>query len=427
MSEVSKNQSAWQKLFDKYRILDGIENSGFFEITSTQINEFREARLMTKFDHKINLPDIFDKNRLSILPISRGGYLISHFEAYKDFEELNTDIISASFPEHIESIDYNNITSEATAINCAYVSGILSDFIEDSEILPTVSGRMSSNTFDFYIRNQKKNNNILVNVSNSQIEIDGGFEGIHSLMLLEAKNSLSDDFLVRQLYYPYRLWSRNISKPVKPVFMTYSNSIFSLYEYAFQDPNNYNSLVLVKQKNYSFESTEITLDDILAVLGRVRMVQEPEVPFPQADSFKRVLNLCELLGEGDKTRDEIATEYAFDPRQSSYYTDAGRYLGLIDKRREGFVVYYFLSDEGKRLLRLKYKDRQLKLAELILSHRAFYETFRKTLEYSELPHREEIVAIMRESSLYNVNEESTYKRRASTIIGWINWILDLSR
>ena len=72
MSEVSKNQSAWQKLFDKYRILDGIENSGFFEITSTQINEFREARLMTKFDHKINLPDIFDKNRLSILPISRG-------------------------------------------------------------------------------------------------------------------------------------------------------------------------------------------------------------------------------------------------------------------------------------------------------------------------------------------------------------------
>ena len=73
VSEVSKNQSAWQKLFDKYRILDGIENSGFFEITSTQINEFREARLMTKFDHKINLPDIFDKNRLSILPISRGG------------------------------------------------------------------------------------------------------------------------------------------------------------------------------------------------------------------------------------------------------------------------------------------------------------------------------------------------------------------
>ncbi len=157
------------------------------------------------------------------------------------------------------------------------------------------------------------------------------------------------------------------------------------------------------------------------------MVQEPEVPFPQADSFKRVLNLCELLGEGDKTRDEIATEYAFDPRQSSYYTDAGRYLGLIDKRRKGFVVYYFLTDEGKRLLRLKYKDRQLKLAELILSHRAFIETFRKTLEYSELPHREEIILIMRESSLYNVNEDSTYKRRASTIIGWINWILDLSR
>ena len=37
MSEVSKNQSAWQKLFDKYRILDGIEHRYYFSELSSGI------------------------------------------------------------------------------------------------------------------------------------------------------------------------------------------------------------------------------------------------------------------------------------------------------------------------------------------------------------------------------------------------------
>ena len=116
--------------------------------------------------------------------------------------------------------------------------------------------------------------------------------------------------------------------------MTYSNSIFSLYEYYFENINNYNSLILIKQRNYSFESVEITLADIVDILNGVNIVEEPQIPFPQADSFKRVINLLELLNERERTKDEITTNYAFDERQSNYYTDAGRYLGLIDKRRE---------------------------------------------------------------------------------------------
>jgi hypothetical protein len=418
---MCKNQLAWQQLFDKHSILDNIEDKGFFEITSTQINEFREARLMTKFDHKLSLPDIFKKNELSILPISRGGYLISHFEAYKECEKSNHDIISVNFPDHIESLDYNNISSEAVAINCAYVSGILRDFIGEEDILPTVSGRMSSNSFDFYIRNQKKNSDMPVGVSNSQIEIDGGLEGSDSLMLLEAKNSLSDDFLVRQLYYPYRRWSKSIKKSVKPVFMTYSNSIFNLYEYRFQEINNYNSLVLVKQQKYSFESTAITLDDIQEVFSRIKIIKESKVPFPQADKFERVWNLCELLSKGDKTKDDVTV---VDPRQSDYYINAGCYLGLLDKT--GADV--FVTDKGKRVLGMRYKERQLRLAELILSHEVFHKTFQKTLDnIGQLPLRNEIVEIMKQSNLYQMNADKTYTRRASTINSWINWILELQR
>lgn len=100
----TKNDLAWEKLFDKYNIMHEIENKGFFQIESKDINEFREARLATKFDHKSNLPKLFKDNNLSILPITRGSYIISSFEAYKEFSELNTEIIRISFPYYIESI-----------------------------------------------------------------------------------------------------------------------------------------------------------------------------------------------------------------------------------------------------------------------------------------------------------------------------------
>lgn len=426
-SETTKNDKAWEKLFDKYQILENVERNNCFEITSAQINEFREARLMTKFDHRVNLPKLFGENNLAILPVTRGSYIISKFEAYKEFQELDHQIYKASFPEHIESIDYQNITSEATAINCAFISNIFADFFEDEELLPTVSGRMSSNTFSFYIRNIATNSDFPVNVTNSQIEIDGGYEGLQSLSIVEAKNFISDDFLVRQLYYPYRLWSNNISKKVKPVFLVYSNGIFSLYEYEFRDPNNYNSLILVKHKNYSIEATEIRLDDILEVLNRVTIIEESKIAFPQADSFKRVINLCELLLENEMTKDEITTNFAFDPRQTNYYTDAGRYLGLIEKRTENRVPTFSLSVEGRRILGLKYKFRQLKFAELILRHKVFKAALQKHLEYGEMPSKNEIVNIMKDSGLYNVGADSTYERRASTVSGWVNWILELHR
>ncbi len=302
---------------------------------------------MTKFDHRKNLLEIFSKYNLSILPVTRGRYLISQFEAYKDFEEKKTEIIKVPFPTYIESIDYENITSESVALNSAYVSGILSTFIEDEEILPTVSGRMSSDAFDFLIKTHS-GTDVRINVNNSQVEIDGGFEGLETLSLIEAKNSLSDDFLIRQLYYPYRLWSKKISKRLKTIFMTYSNGIFTFYEYDFQNPEMYNSLTLIKQKKYSIEETEISLENILEVLKTTRIVNEPEIPFPQADSFKRIVNLCEILNEAELSKDEITANYDFDPRQTNYYTDAGRYLGLIEKCREDGQIIFLLTDEGRR-------------------------------------------------------------------------------
>ena len=295
-STITKNDCAWEKLFDKYKIIENINKDGQFIINSWSINEFREARLMTKFDHHNNLPTLFQENQLSILPITRGDYVIAKFEAYKSLEQHDDEPIEyLKFPEHIQSIDYKNITGEATVINSAYISGIFAQFFEEEELLPTVNGRMSSEAFNFDIKNLKNSNLINLDVVNSQIEIDGGYEGIGSLSLIEAKNSISSDFLVRQLYYPFRLWKNKVSKEVKSIFLIYTNGIFSLYEYKFENPKNYNSLVLIKHKRYSLEANDITLCDIQHILQATKVVKEPEIPFPQADSFERVINLCELL------------------------------------------------------------------------------------------------------------------------------------
>ena len=66
----SKNDIAWEKIFEKYCILDKLANNERISISSTEINQFREARLMTKFDHRSQLPKLFIDHNLSILPTS---------------------------------------------------------------------------------------------------------------------------------------------------------------------------------------------------------------------------------------------------------------------------------------------------------------------------------------------------------------------
>ena len=421
----SLNDIAWESLFRKYDILGHIERAGQFQISAKQIKEVREPRLMAKFDHTINLPQIFADNKLCILPITRGDYIISHFDAYHKFEPDNSQITKVSLPTYIQSLDSNNISSEAIALNCAVATGIIADFLGDEEIVSTVSGRMGSGIFDFNIRNLRSKNLSRVTVNNSQIEIDAAYEGIRSLGLFEAKRDLSDDFLVRQLYYPYRVWRSRMTKSVRPVFLVYSNGIYRIYEYTFIEPDNYGSISLVQQKNYSVEDTTITFDDIQRVLHSVVRESDPQIPFPQANSFERVINICELLDVQDLSRNDVTERYAFDARQTNYYTDAARYLGLIEKEKENDMPLYRLTDKGRTILKMGYKQRQLAFCAAILSHGVFADTLQSYFKTGVMPQKNDIVQIMRKSHLYNIDKDSTYERRSSTIKGWVNWIVGL--
>ena len=417
------NDSAWEALFQKYDILSRIAAEGQFFISANQIKAFREPRLMTKFDHRVNLPALFADNGLAILPVTRGDYVIAPFAAYHDFEPPQGAPRRVRLPVGLQSLAPRFLVSEAIALNCAAACGILEDFLEDEAVVPTVSGRMGSGRFSFSIDVPGGEREVVVN--NAQIEIDAACEGRRFLSLFEAKRDLADDFLVRQLYYPYRVWSERVTKPVKSVFLVFTNGVFHLYEYRFEQPERYCSLRLVKQRSYTL-TTGITRSDIGQLLTAAPLLPEPEISFPQANSMARVVNLAELLSGRDMTRDEITAEYAFDARQTNYYTDAGRYLGLMEKDRRDGTVCFRLSALGRRILSMDLRERQLALAGQILGHRAFREAMGLCLRSGEMPPAGAVVEIMKASGLYHVASDSTYFRRASTVTGWLNWILDLA-
>lgn len=423
---MTKIDDNWQKLFDKFKILDVINKNSFFEITSTQINEFKEARLMVKIDHKSNLPELFKKNDLSILPLTRGTYIISNFNTYQDIAYTNIKNTEISPPNYLESIDYNNLYSEPAVLLCAYHAGIIDEILGE-ETKFTIFGKMSTSSFEFNIQNSRNNNYFPIKVRNSQCEIDGGFESDRKLLLLEVKNQSCNDFLIRQIYYPYRLWSKKIRKEVIPAFLTYSNNVFSFFKYRFIDLYNYNSIELVEQKNFILGAEPISLEDIIDILDKIKIIKDPSVPFPQADSFKRVIDLLGLLMENELSHDDITANFDFNKRQTSYYASAAIYLDLIEKHDLGNDVFYKLRSECKNQMLRTFKEKYLYLAKKILEHEVFNKSLKLYLKKCSPVNKNEVYEIMKQSYVYNVESDSTLLRRAQTVIKWIEWILDLPK
>jgi hypothetical protein len=182
---------------------------------------------------------------------------------------------------------------------------------------------------------------------------------------------------------------------------------------------------LLNKKKYVIQDEIVNIENIQRILDETRIEDEPKIPFPQADSFDRVINLCELLhNKITLTKEEITRNYDFDARQSDYYSNAGRYLGLVEYERENDMVICCLTEKGRNLFKLSIFYRQIEFVKLILSHAAFNNTLKLYFKNGNIPTKQEIIKIMHRSDIWNIDSESTYLRRSSTIISWINWIID---
>jgi hypothetical protein len=414
-------EKAWKMLFDKHSIVSKVSTNGFFKIKSSEINTIKEARLMAKFDQLTKLPEIFQKNNLSILPISRREYIIGDFKTHEKiiYQKSKPKLVDIPI---LETLDYTNLYSKASALLFAYNSGIIKDIVNSEDIYYTVNGRMSSGCFDFYI--DKKDTSQKINVQNAQIEIDAGYEFTNGFCIIEAKNVTIEELLIRQIYYPYRLWTEKILKPVIPLLMVYSNDIFHFFQYNFTDLNNYNSLKLISYKTYTFANEIITLDEIIDIWKSVKNPIESEVTFPQADSFARIVDLLSILFEHELTHEEVTIQYEFDPRQTDYYITACVYLGLVERIKVNEERCYGLTSEAKRIMTFHYKKRNLELIKKIFERPIFHEVFGFIIKNNKIPDRNEIIKIMNKYNL-PINQ-TTIDRRSSTVRNWLDWILRIT-
>lgn len=119
MIRANESNDAWIKLFEKYSILENIWRNGFYKIESRQIKEFREPRLMAKWDCSAALPKILKDNSINILPVDRKSYILARFKLYQTIsidKVFRDNAISIKFPSHFQTLRMNDITSESVRL-----------------------------------------------------------------------------------------------------------------------------------------------------------------------------------------------------------------------------------------------------------------------------------------------------------------------
>ena len=254
------------------------------------------------------------------------------------------------------------------------------------------------------------------------MEIDGSYESISKFVIFEAKNHYMKDFIIRQLYYPYKVWKKNTNKEIIPIMLIKHDNIFNFFIYEFLEDNNYNSINLKKIKRYILDEIYNPVEkvDIQNIMNQIKFVKEDtKIPFPQANSFYRVLDLLNELNNQELLANDIADIYEFDVRQANYYLAALQYLGLVIKDNN-----YKLSKLGKKIMKMNHKSKNLAIIEIILSHKPFYcalEQYLTNQKFDPL----EIAKVIYESR-EEINSTGTAERRTSTVISWVKWILGLT-
>jgi|694.fasta_scaffold126026_3 hypothetical protein len=435
---------AWSEMFEAFDLAEKIDKDGFVDVTAKQFHQLNfEPRKNTKIDHQVLLPKIFQDHGYGILTRGIDTWRIGSFEIFQPLPKWTLpgkNVKDMSLPSFIETIDPYDITGEQGSINAAYASGIIEDFLGQEQVL-TVAGRMRTPDFEFNVNN-KVSGTSLIKVSKAQIEIDAGFEGVllagaskerSAFTILEAKNHVSPDFVTRQLFYPVATWTDWLpGKPIRAVFMTFANEVYDLFEYSF-DPKDYSSASLTQHRRYSIGLRKPKRLEILVLAREIasagKFTLPQGIPFPQADNFEMVMDFFAFIAEEPRTKEALGVEYPLSSRQSDeYYPDACEYLGLIeDGTNELGLRVRQVTKLGRSVMKMDYKKRVLKLAELMLRIPPILETYLEFQETGELASVDTITHRF-DGSSHAVTSKgapltgTTPRRRARTIRSWVKWL-----
>jgi hypothetical protein len=138
-------------------------------------------------------------------------------------------------------------------------------------------------------------------------------------------------------------------------------------------------------------------------------------PIPQADNLDKIATVVDAINGGATTADSIGESIDTVDRQGSYYANAAGYLGLVEKSKDEVGVTEFsLTSAGNEFLSLDSQERTVMLAQMI-NQTPIMQSYR-----ASNGDKTELEKTIVESGY----EESVAKRRANTITGWNNTLVN---
>ncbi len=248
------NSISWAKIFADYKILEHDFSTGPFPLTASQIKlsvqdytstSEKEVRILCKQDSRKDRPQVFADNNLFLLPTRNKHYTIVQGEGYIDIPEIEAEPIE--FKSKLKfDLDTSLVgDSEMQHLDYAFATGLLQEFMDDDSLVLTIRGRKYTPPFTFNVNQQ------LIETSSVQTEVDAGYEGADKVVLIEAKNGKTSDTIIRQLFYPFKQWQNYTDKKVFTLFFERTKEgIFNIWQFSFDDPDDYNSIRLEKCAKY---------------------------------------------------------------------------------------------------------------------------------------------------------------------------------
>lgn len=378
-----------------------------------------ELRLMAKIDSSDALPEALRRHGYFILPVKNGEYVLVRGNGFHKIEGLSEPITVFRPKLDFELATLNVGNSESQHLDYCFNVGLIEKFADVTGLRQTIRGRKRMPAIDFCVGNIGP-----IHVQQGvQVEVDLGCEGRADIVLVEAKLGQPKDFIIRQLFYPYRMWMNKIpEKNIRPWFFcseeTGGRRLYRFWQYRFADDNQYNSLVFDRGAAFLVEAqrARLSVNELLREHHKSRK-KGKLWDVPQADDFIKVAELPLMVEQGIDTADKVAVHFDFDPRQSSYYRQAAEFLGLVAFEDKG---KYGLTDLGREYVNRAADERREILAGLLVQFppmRAALELFDHARERGV--GKKEVARLIEDHSKIT---QSTPGRRASTLIAWMKWL-----
>ena len=246
---------SWRKIFEDHKIHDHDFAGSPFVLTNAQIKEScqnftktneKEVRILCKQDSREDRPEVFLENDLFILPVRNGTYAIVQGEGYVDIPAIEGE--AKIYQSRLSfSPDTSKVgDSEMQHLDYAYASSLIRGFMNDDTFVLTIRGRKYTPEFSFRAGRHGQT----IRVKGVQTEVDAGYEGKDKVLLVEAKNSATDNVIIRQIYYPFLQWRQYTKKPVELVFFEKREEEYCIWRFGFESPDDYNSIQMIDAARY---------------------------------------------------------------------------------------------------------------------------------------------------------------------------------